>query len=146
MASLLTKILYRISGKPAETDEIPQIYLAVFGKHPGWDDHIEDLGLETERLVDAKRTLYVQGIGGNIDAGSWEDLAQVQQLDGFRHLLVWRLAGDLLVGRMWSSTDGKGRTSYPMIALTQCPRLALSWALEQVPPRLEQIQSRCSRT
>ena len=45
--------------------------LAAFGKHPGWDDHVEDLGLETESLNLAKTLLYVNGIGGQIDSGAW---------------------------------------------------------------------------
>ena len=146
MNTLLNKIFRRIAGKSGDPDETAQIHLAVFGKHPGWDDHIEDLGLETECLVSAKRMLYIQGIGGNIDSGTWNELAEVQQLDGFRHLFVWRLAGELLLGRMWSSSDGKGRTRYPMITVAQCRRLPLSWALSQVLPRLEVVQSRCTQT
>ena len=40
------------------------VALAAFGKHPGWDDHVEDLGLETQSLNLAKTVLYVDGIGG----------------------------------------------------------------------------------
>src|SRR5258705_3476695 len=46
-----------------------QVFLAAFGKHPGWDDHVEDLGLDSESLIFAKTLLYVQGIGGQIDSG-----------------------------------------------------------------------------
>jgi len=38
------------------------VALAAFGKHPGWDDHVEDLGLETESLNLAKTVLYIDGI------------------------------------------------------------------------------------
>jgi len=38
-----------------------QIFLAAFGKHPGWNDHMDDVGLETESLVAAKTRLYVDG-------------------------------------------------------------------------------------
>ena len=63
-----------------------QIFLGAFGKHPGWDDHIEDLGLETASLVQAKTLFYVQGIGGEIDAGAWEKLDDSQRLAAFKHV------------------------------------------------------------
>ncbi len=68
------------------------VALAAFGKHPGWDDHIEptpsgitpaDLGLETESLNLAKTVLYINGIGGQIDSGAWE------KLDSAQHLPAW---------------------------------------------------------
>ena len=39
------------------TSSARQIFLGAFGKHPGWDDHVEDLGLETESLIYAKTLL-----------------------------------------------------------------------------------------
>ena len=63
-----------------------QVFLGAFGKHPGWDDHVEDLGLETGSLVEAKKLFYVQGIGGEIDAGAWEKLDDSQRLPAFKHL------------------------------------------------------------
>jgi len=119
------------------------VSLAAFGKHPGWDDHIEDLGLETEQLIRIKRLFYVEGISGNVDSGAWDKLAEAQRLDGFNHLFVWRRASDVVVGRMWSSTDGKGRTRYPMIVCAQCCHLPLPWILQQVVPRLENVRKAC---
>lgn len=120
-----------------------RVYLAAFGKHRGWDDHIEDLGLETEPLIHTKRTLYVEGISGNVDSGAWDKLSDAQRLDGFDHLFLWRTASDVVVGRMWSSMDGKGRTRYPMVVCAHCPGLALPWILKQVLPRLEEIEALC---
>src|SRR5438477_458719 len=104
------------SGKTA-----PTVYLATFGKHPGWNDHIDDLGLDTDDLVNAKRLLYMQGINQNIDAASWENLEPGKRIDSFRHDFLWHMpagvGGDaecLIAGRMWSSVDGKGRDKYPM--------------------------------
>src|SRR3954468_13704104 len=85
------------------------VALAAFGKHPGWDDHIEDLGLETESLNFAKLVLYVNGIRRQNVSGVWEKLDSAQQLPGFQHVFVWQRGGQLLIGRMWSSSDGKGR-------------------------------------
>jgi hypothetical protein len=64
--------------------------LAAFGKHPGWDDHVEDLGLETESLIIAKTLFYVNGIGGQIDSGAWERLEPAQQLPAFKHVFLWQ--------------------------------------------------------
>ena len=69
----------------------PQIWLGAFGKHPGWDDHIDDIGLETESLLLAKQILYVEGIGGQIDSGEWERLEEAQRLREFKHVFLWKL-------------------------------------------------------
>ncbi|MBX9735945.1 MAG: hypothetical protein K2X32_03385, partial [Phycisphaerales bacterium] len=45
--------------------------MSAFGKHPAWDDHIDDVGLSTDELVDARRTLYADCIAGSIDSGAW---------------------------------------------------------------------------
>src|SRR5688572_26453987 len=123
-----------------------QIFLAAFGKHPGWDDHVEDLGLESESLVYAKSRLYVQGIGGQIDSGAWEKLDETQRLASFKHIFVWQRGNQVLIGRMWSSSDGKGRTRYPLIVCAHCAGVPADWALAQVLPRLEQIEQACSLT
>src|SRR6266542_934021 len=136
------------------TEEVPraipgsnkQVFLGAFGKHPGWDDHVEDLGLETGSLIQAKIVFYVQGIGGEIDAGAWEKLEEPQRLPAFKHVFVWHRAGQLLLGRLWSSRDGKGRTRYPMVVVVHCSGVSLSWALDQILPRLEQIEQACLAT
>src|SRR5881409_3551737 len=123
-----------------------QVFLAAFGKHPGWDDHVEDLGLETESLIFAKTLLYVQGIGGQIDSGAWEKLDAAQQLPAFKHVLLWQRNDQVILGRMWSSSDGKGRTRYPMIVCAHCVGAPLEWVLARVLPRLEQIEQACIKT
>src|SRR5689334_10706102 len=114
--------------------------LGAFGKHPGWDDHIEDLGLETETLTLAKRILYIQGVGGQIDTGAWEKLEPSQRLEGFNHVFVWQRSGQFLLGRLWSSSDGKGRTRYPMVVCAHCVGASLKWGLEYVLPRLQDLE------
>lgn len=94
----------------------PCAQLCLFGKHPGWDDHMQDLGLNTERLVEVRRTLYAEGIAGNIDSGAWEKMGAAA-LAGFGHVFVWRFKGDEFVfGRLWASSDARGRKKYPMVA------------------------------
>ncbi len=94
----------------------PGVYLGAFGKHPGWDDHIEPIGLDSEPLLAARDILYVRGIGGVIDAALWEKKPE-EVLPHIAHIFCWNGDSDTLIGRMWSSTDGKGRARYPMVAL-----------------------------
>ncbi|MCD6304191.1 MAG: hypothetical protein J7M21_04435, partial [Planctomycetes bacterium] len=128
-----------LSGKARKA---PEVFLAAFGKHPGWYDHIEHLGIETEDLAELKGLLYVQGIGGQIDRGAWENLADVQRIEGFSHVFLRRLPGSVFVGRLWSSTDGKGRKRYPMVVCAECRGLSIDWAVENVLPRLADLQQR----
>lgn len=122
------------------------IVLAAFGKHPGWDDHIDDLHVHTASLVAFKRLLYFEGLAGNIDSGRWERLNERQRLAGFRHSFAHQRRGNLLVGRLWSSRDGKGRSKYPMVLCVDCSGLLIPWALEVVMPRLVEVETRCRET
>ncbi|NQU75273.1 MAG: hypothetical protein HQ546_03025, partial [Planctomycetes bacterium] len=122
------------------------LFLAAFGKHPGWDDHVEDLGMETDRLVAVKRSLYSGGIAGNIDSGAWDALEGAKGLHGYHHEFIWLSEDDLVVGRMWSSRDGKGRTKYPLVVCAHCRNLATEWVLENILPRLEEIEGECRQT
>jgi hypothetical protein len=124
----------------------PVVQLAAFGKHPGWDDHIEDIGLTTESLILAKQMLYVQGIGGLIDTGAWEKPAPELVLPEFHHVFVWQRGGHYLLGRLWPSSDGKGRARYPMVACAQVAGLPLEWAVEHVLAEMEQIEQACAAT
>ncbi len=122
------------------------VALAAFGKHPGWDDHVEDLGLETESLNFAKTLLYVNGIGGQIDSGAWEKLDAAQQLASFKHVFLWQRSGQILVGRMWSSSDGKGRKRYPMVVCFHFMGVTLGWALKHALPALAELEEGCLKT
>ena len=117
--------------------------LAAFGKHPGWDDHVEDLGLETESLNLAKKILYVEGIGGQIDLGAWSKLDAEQQLPAFKHVFLWQRSGQILLGRMWSSSDGKGRKLYPMVVCLHFAGVTLGWALKYGLPVLAELELGC---
>src|SRR5688572_13318798 len=120
-----------------------EIFLGAFGKHPGWDDHIDDIGLETESLVAAKQLLYVQGIGGQI--GAWEKLDAGAQIP-FRHVFVWQRDQQLLVGRMWASSDGKKRTRYPMVVCAHCIGVSVDLVLDTLLAWLEEFQLRAVAT
>jgi hypothetical protein len=117
--------------------------VAAFGKHPGWDDHMEDIGLQTPALVALKRFLYVEGIGKNIDNGKWAELEARQSALEFGHTFVWCRDSDTLAGRLWPSRDGRGRTSYPMIVCTQGQQVSLRWVYEDVLPHLAHLETQC---
>jgi hypothetical protein len=124
----------------------PAIHLGAYGKHPGWDDHIDDIGLETESLLLAKQILYVDGIGGQIDSGAWDKLREDERLPEFKHIMVWKRGPAFLLGRMWSSRDGKNRTKYPMIVCAHCLNVPLHWALLNVLPALDEMERLCKST
>jgi len=130
----------------AKPSQGPSLSLAIFGKHPGWDDHIDDLGLDTPRLVDVKRTLYLDALAGNIDSGAWEKLEVAQLLPAFGHELVWFSPAGLVVGRLWASRDGKGRTKYPMFVVAECEGVSAAGLTDVVMPRLEEVERLCSAT
>ena len=144
MSDFLKKFLMEDTRRFASSGRF--VALAAFGKHPGWDDHIEDLGLETESLNLAKLVLYVDGIGGQINSGAWEKLEPAQQLPGFEHVFVWQRSGQILIGRLWSSSDGKGRKRYPMVVCLHFMGLPLAWALKQALPVLSELEEGCVTT
>lgn len=121
----------------------PRVWLAVIGKHPGWNDHLDDIGLETERLVAVKRHLYVDGIGGAINSGAWEALGEEERDNGFAHTFFWRQPDGVVIGRMWSSSDGKGRQKYPMIACAMCRSLPFSFVAGPLLERLRRLEHEC---
>lgn len=111
----------------------PVAHLAAFGKHPAWNDHMEDIGLTTLALLEAKRYLYLQGISGQIDTGAWDKTAMT-----FNHWLLWHRPGEILLGRLLASSDGKGRTRYPLVVLAHIINLPLAAALEVCAPLIDQ--------
>lgn len=93
----------------------PRVHLAAFGKHPGWNDHIDDLGFETQSLVVAKRFVYLEGIASQIDTGAWDRLEPAARFASFDHWLLWQRGAETLCAVLVDSRDGKGRTRYPMV-------------------------------
>src|SRR5262249_7473370 len=96
-----------------------RVLLAGFGKHPAWDDHIDDIGLETESLVLVKQVLYAEGIASQISSGAWNQLENSRHAIDFDHRFVWGRSDQSIVGGIWASTDGKGRTLFPMVICVQ---------------------------
>jgi hypothetical protein len=142
--SSVPSILQKLFGRrsPSEDGGAPAAFVATFGKHPAWNDFADDLGLETDRLIDLKR-LVMQGIDAN--AAQWDHLHEQQRLDALRHLLVWVTAQGVVVARMWSSSDGKGRQRYPMVACAECRGVGPAAVLGHVPALLERVEQECRR-
>jgi hypothetical protein len=141
VASFLKGIMSKLGG--GKSSRAPFFNLGAFGKHPGWDDHIDDLGLESPQLINAKRIFYVQGMSGNIDSGAWDHLSEDDQLKQFRHVFAWRVGDDLIVGRLWSSSDGKGRKRYPMIVAAHAGGMPMATAFAHILPVLEKVEAQC---
>jgi hypothetical protein len=96
-----------------------RVHVAVFGKHPAWTDHIDDLGLTTESLALAKRFLYSEGIAGRLASGAWDRIESAGQAVEFDHRFVWSRDEEAIVGAIWASSDGKGRARFPMVICAQ---------------------------
>lgn len=141
---MLRSILNKL--RPDAGSQGPVLHAGAFGKHPAWDDHIPDIGLETDRLVEVKRILYLQGIGRNIDSGAWEELGAERSLEGFQHLFLNYEGQSWVAGRIWSSTDGKGRSRYPMIVCVQCNDRDFGGLREATCEQLGLAEQQCVQT
>ncbi|HEY5894862.1 MAG TPA: hypothetical protein VIT91_16700 [Chthoniobacterales bacterium] len=96
--------------------------LAAFGKHPGWDDHADDLGLVTPSLIEARRILYLEGISSQLASGAWDRLEENGEAIEFDHYWLWTRGArgnQSIAGSLWASRDGKGRGRFPMIVCAQ---------------------------
>jgi hypothetical protein len=90
--------------------------LALFGKHPAWDDHMDDLGMATDSLRMCKRLLYLEGIAANAARQQSLSADQAAGLLPYRHFLLWSRAGEMILLRLVESQDGRGRGYFPLVA------------------------------
>jgi len=123
----------------------PRAYLGAFGKHPGWNDHLDDIGLVTTSMVEARSILY-GGIAHQIEHATWEKAGPEKVTPGFNHVIHWRRLNESLTGLIWSSQDGKGRALYPMITVAHCVTRSFSWLAGELLPALEDIKAKCRST
>lgn len=124
----------------------PWEHFGIFGKHPGWNDHIEDLPLPTMSMALAKQLLYVQGIGSQISSGAWARLPEETRLTDFDHAFLWMRGRSFLIGRMWGSRDGKKRAHFPMVTLVQGGCVTRTAWLGSILAQLEVVASACRAT
>lgn len=123
-----------------------RLTLGAFGKHPGWDDHILGIGVETDTLAQVKQVLYVRGIGSQVDSGAWEKLEVDKRLVGYDHTFLALRPGHVLLGQLWSSADGKGRAKYPMVLCIDGEGISPAFALNVLVPGLERLREACKST
>lgn len=123
----------------------PRFYLSGFGKHPGWNDHLDDIGVITDSLIKAKALIY-DGIAHQVESAAWEKGGPGRMTPGFDHVIHWRRMNEALTGLMWSSSDGKGRSLYPMITLAHCVGQSFGWQAGEVLPALEEVGKKCRAT
>jgi hypothetical protein len=116
--------------------------VAGFGKHPAWDDHIDDIGLETETLVLTKQILYSQGIASQLASGAWDRIEASGQSIKFDHRFIWARGEQALVGTISASVDGKGRERFPLVICVQSQMGALQ-AIRLSLPFAEKLALRC---
>jgi hypothetical protein len=96
-----------------------RIHFAAFGKHPAWDDHIDDIGLGTETLALTKQGLYSEGIATQLASGAWNQIENSGTAIDFDHRFVWGRDQQAVVGAIWASTDRKGRARFPLVICAQ---------------------------
>jgi hypothetical protein len=118
------------------------IQVAVFGKHPAWDDHIDEIGLTTDTLVYAKRILYSEGIASQLASGAWDQIERSGQAIEFNHRFVWGRRHQSIIGGIWASSDGKGRARFPMVICFHAAVDTLQ-ALGLYLPCLEALGKKC---
>ena len=140
-AENMTEWFKRLStGKPSGG---PSICLAAFGKHPGWEDHIPGIGVDTEALANLKQSLYFDGIRGQIDAGAWEKMEGLKRIEGFDHQFLWLRQSRVFLGMMWSSSDRIGRAKYPMILCAEGDGFSPAFMLANAKPEMDRLRDTC---
>ena len=145
MANFFQRLL-RPSHRPPTKAGPPRLVLAAFGKHPGWNDHIPGIGMETEALAQLKQVMYVTGIGGRIDAGAWTGLAAEKRLEGFDHTFLWVRGGQIITGCLFSSPDGLRRREYPMVLCVDGGGASAGFILPPAQSELDRLRVACRAT
>ena len=141
MRSLISKLLGR--SDPDAAERASALVVGLFGKHPAWGDHIENLGDDSEVFLTVRTLLYREGLAHAIETGAWEKLPVEQRLPGFDHLFVWLLGDRLVIGLLWSSSDLRGRTEYPLVLAAETARLPLQAYVGAALPVLLRARSAC---
>lgn len=120
-----------------------RLHLALFGKHPCWNDHMEDIGLATPSLLEFKRRLYYEGISGRLDSGAWRDVPSENRIETFDHELLWTGPTGVIFAVIWHSPDAAGRAAYPMVAAAHFLTSRLPAMVGPVFDALHQIAGEC---
>lgn len=89
----------------------PTAVLALFGKHPAWNDHMDDLGLSTPSLRTCKKLLYLQGIAAN----AARQQSTAAEVAAYGHSLLWIRGREAILLRLVESEDGRRRGYFPLV-------------------------------
>lgn len=122
----------------------PHLYIGAFGKHPGWNDHLDDIGLLTGSLATTRQVIYGSGIASQIESAAWDKAGPEKTLPEFNHLFVWTRPGEWIVGQMMASRDGKGRALYPLAVVSHCVGMSFDRIADEVLPALENASAKCA--
>jgi formylglycine-generating enzyme required for sulfatase activity len=148
-STVMATIFHRfLGGGKSETESgQARLALAAFGKHPGWNDYLgggvdTGIGVDTEVLAYVKQALHGEGIRGQIDSGAWERLGPGKRLAGFDHTFLWFRANHVILGQLWSSTDGI-RRPYPMVLCVAGQGVTPAFLLAKARPELERLRGAC---
>ena len=138
---MIRGLLKKVAGGPDER----AINLLAFGKHPGWGDHMPDLGTVSDRLIAFKQALYTDGIGKNINSGRWQE-AEGRSIIPFDH---WGVVLDTqqswILARLWASRDGttSGRSHYPFVVSAEAQNVSFDVAGPVVMAEIESLGAQC---
>jgi hypothetical protein len=127
----------------SELAKLPAVSVTLFGKHPAWGDHIDNLGDDSPILLYVRDLLYSDGLNRQIGTGAWEKLPPDRRLAAFDHFLVWYIGGRMLTGLMWSSSDSHGRTQYPLVLVAETHRRSEPEFVRQIQQSLLAAKRRC---
>ena len=113
--------------------------LALFGKHPAWNDHMDDFGLATPSLRTCKRLLYLQGMAANA-ARQQSEAGTVQ---AYRHFVLWIREREAMLIRMVESEDGRGRGYFPFLAAVHFDSTEAQRSLRLLLPVMRSLLDEC---
>ncbi len=103
------------------------------------------IGVQTVGLAHVKQSLYVSGIGSQIDSGAWDKLEPEKRLDGYDHSFLWSRPESLFYGRFWSSQDRRGRAKYPMVLCVESFDATPGVLVGLAGTELDQLKTACQQ-
>lgn len=124
--------------------------ILAFGKHPGWEDHAEDVGDSSPALAKLKQHLYNEAIAGVIDQGRWQTAtsqsSSTSDASGkaawpYGHDFVTWIDGAFIAGIIMPSRDARQRDRYPLIIAAHLEPYPSKARLSQVLRELRQVHA-----
>lgn len=113
------------------------ITVASFGKHPGWTDFMDHLGVKSELVVRAKNDLVIGAVGTLIAQQRWDAVPSDKASSPSHWLWMWQEESSFLIGLTWPSQDGiTPPRRFPMTLCAHCTGVDVFWAVEHVLPLL----------